>query len=1113
MSRIALCLILVISLGFNLFQPQPATAVMGAGPAPAFNEQGYYQQPTIHDDRVIFCCEDDLWTVSASGGTARRLTASKGRCYLPRFSPDGKQVAFACTEDGNPEVYVMSSEGGSARRLTSLGGSRLDVCGWTPDGKSVLFVSNAEASVRGASYAYTVDAEGGEARKLKLGELATISMSPQGAVAIGRNYTDPARWKRYRGGTAGELWIGKSESGDFKPLIHLNGNLVWPLLVHDRVFFLSDHEGIGNIYSCDRDGGHLNRVTHLTDFYCRYPSTDGQRIVFTAGARIHVVDTDHGSEHAIDVLVPSNPTQLKRKFVEARDYLEEFTLHPKGHSIFIVARGQPFTMPLWEGAVLNHGQGSKVRYQHPSWFDDGERFALVSDKPGYEQIEVRKLDESEDPTVLTNKDLGHIIDLKVAPGGSTIAFSNHSHDVYLLDVATKQLRKIDHSPCEEVTDLSWSADGRWLAYSSAPHENMRIIRIAKRENAEVHDVTTPVRWDWSPVFDPQGKYLYFLSTRDYNPVSDDTQFDLSFPMATRPFLVTLRKDVPSPLVPQIRPFVKPKDEDKDKGANANKKTQPVEIDFDGINQRILGLPIMPGIYDHIAAVKDKVLYVRSPIKPRHPGPSWFEDESEPGTLFVFDFDDQKERTLEKEVENISLAGDHQTLVYRIKKRLRVIDATRKPDDEPKKPKDDVGRDTGWLDLHRITVMVQPTDEWLQMLREAWRLQRQHFWDQLMSHVDWDLVRQRYETLLPRVRTRSELSDLIWEMQGELGTSHAYEFLGDYRQPDSYQRGFLGADLTYDSARKGYRITRILRGDSWDPDVDSPLTEPGLNIHEGDVIVAVSGQPVSDSLSVGDLLADRSGQRVSLTILPSGKPDQKTRQVAVRTLKSESRLRYRAWVEKNRRLVHELSHGQLGYIHIPDMQAVGFSEFHRGFLAEYDYPGLVVDVRYNGGGNVSQLLLQKLLRKRIGYGVPRWGRPEPYPQESVAGPIIAVINQFAGSDGDIFSHAFKQYKLGPTVGKRTWGGVIGINSHYHLVDGTLTTQPEWAFWFSDVGWQVENHGVDPDYMVEITPQDYRVDKDPQLDKAVELGLAALKSHPVVMPQFDNRPSKPLPSALP
>ncbi|MBV8720908.1 MAG: PDZ domain-containing protein, partial [Candidatus Eremiobacteraeota bacterium] len=485
------------------------------------------------------------------------------------------------------------------------------------------------------------------------------------------------------------------------------------------------------------------------------------------------------------------------------------------------------------------------------------------------------------------------------------------------------------------------------------------------------------------------------------------------------------------------------------------------------------------------------------------------EEDGHGTLLAFDFGQQRVANVAQECDDIRMGSDGRTLVYRSGDRLRAIDALLDLPDEgdDQKPNNEPGRKTGWIDLDRASVEIVPRDEWAQMYREAWRLQTEQFWVEDMNDIDWDRVYDRYQSVLARVRTRGELSDLIWEMQGELGTSHAYEYGGDYRVPPQYQRGFLGADVAWDGERGGYRIDRIYRGDSWNRETDSPLAEPGSDVHEGDLIVAVGGKRLSREVTPDRLLVNTAGRDVSIT-LRSRKDEERT--VLVKALESEAALRYRAWVEAKRRYVHERTNERVGYLHVPDMGPWGFSEFHRGYLGEFDRKGLIVDVRYNRGGHVSPLLLEKLVRKRVGYDVPRYGEAIPYPPESVGGPIVAITNQFAGSDGDIFSQCFKIYQLGPLVGKRTWGGVIGIDPYHYLVDGTLTTQPEFSFWFVDVGWRVENYGTDPDYEVDVAPHDYRENRDPQLDRALELMEDAIERYVDVRPDLGTRPSLPLPT---
>ena len=475
------------------------------------------------------------------------------------------------------------------------------------------------------------------------------------------------------------------------------------------------------------------------------------------------------------------------------------------------------------------------------------------------------------------------------------------------------------------------------------------------------------------------------------------------------------------------------------------------------------------------------------------------------TLEVFDFETQKAEELVEKMSYFVLSADRKTLVYRAGRRLRALKAGEKPDE--KVAKEPPGKKSGWIDLGRVKVSVKPPSEWRQMYREAWRLQRDQFWTEDMSKVNWQAVYDRYLPLVERIATRAEFSDLMWEMQGELGTSHAYEFGGDHRQPPRYDIGLLGADFGYDSAIKAWKVAHIVRGDPWDEEARSSLVAPAVNLREGDTLLAIGGRRLNAGTHPNALLVNQSDEEVLITV--GDAKGKAARTVTVKTLASEFPARYREWVETNRRLVHEGTKGRVGYVHIPNMGPHGYSEFHRYFLSEIDREGLVVDVRFNGGGHVSELILEKLARRRIAYNQSRWSNIQPYPVDSVAGPMVAITNEYAGSDGDIFSHGFKLLKLGPLIGKRTWGGVIGIWPRHLLIDGSITTQPEFSFWFKDVGWKVENYGTDPDIEVEMRPQDFAAGRDPQLDRALLEINKALRTNPPQKPDFGQRPDLSVP----
>ena len=1083
---------------------------------------GYYRSPTICQDTIVFVCEDDLWTVPVEGGVARRLTSNLGAAGSPRLSPDGEQLAFAGREEGPSEVYTMPALGGEAKRLTYQG-SNVSIVGWDTDGKHILYSSGAGLAFD--PWIWKVSSEGGEPQRLSYGPANHIDFSDDGGVIIGRLTREPARWKRYRGGTAGQLWIDVEGDGQFQPLAPVDSNFTTPMWIGERIYFISDHEGVGNIYSCLPTGEDVQRHTHQDTYYCRLAKTDRKRIVYHAGADLFVYDLESDTENQVDVEFRSPRIQRQRKFVNASAYLQEFAPAPDGHALAVTVRGKPFTMANWEGAVLQHGERDGARYRFTQWLSDGKRLVTISDAAGEEALEIHTRDGSADIVRLDTLDIGHVRELSVSPQtendeNDRVLLVNHRFELLHIDLETHEVRTLDKGHYHSIRGAAWSPDGKWCAYSFAPTETTRSIKLCKIETGETWLVTEPEFSDFSPAWDPDGKYLYFLSSREFDPVYDSLHFDLGFPSAMRPLLVTLQKTLGNPFVPEPRPLEEEK-EDKDKEDEEKKdeedkadeeksekkkdKREPITIDLEGISQRVVAFPYPRGRYGQIAGIEGKVIFTAFPV----PGTSSSDDDSgSKGVLHVYDFKEQKKDTLVSGIEGFRLSRDGKTLVYVTGNRLRVIRAGKKVEAEKSKSRGGSNRQTGWIDLNRIKASIVPTAEWHQMYREAWRLQRDFFWTEDMSGVDWEHVYQRYLPLLERVATRGEFSDLMWEMQGELGTSHAYEMGGDYRGSPNYAQGFLGADYAYDAENNGYRITHIPHGDAWEASKDSPLNAPGINVTEGDILLAIGGQRVSETVSPGELLVNLADQEVQATFQNAS--DSEKWVVTLKVLGSERELRYREWVSNNRRYVHEKTDGKVGYVHIPDMGRSGYAEFHRGYLAEVSYPGLLIDVRYNTGGHVSQLLLEKLSRRRIGYCVPRWGIPDPYPDASVLGPMIAVTNENAGSDGDIFSHCFKLMELGLLVGKRTWGGVIGISPHHPFVDGGGTTQPEYSFWFVDVGWRVENYGTDPDIEVDYRPQDYIAEGDPQLDRAIEELLRQMEENPPQLPDFGERPRLTLPT---
>lgn len=1107
---------------------------------------GYYRYPTLFQDTIAFVSEDDLWSVSIAGGVPRRLTSSLGEISKPLFSPDGKFLVFTSRDEGKPEIYAMPAEGGATRRLTYLGGTLTFPVGWNPKGQLII-ASNASHWYLRYTHLYSIEIGGGMPMMMNIGLARSISFGSQGGVVIGRNTDEPARWKRYNGGTVGQIWIDEQGTGDFRQLDHLQGNLTCPMWLSNggepgRIYFISDYEGIGNLYSIHPSGADLRRHTEHEDYYIRNASSDGKMIVYHAGADIFVYNPHTDRSQKIPIQYHSPRTQRNRKFVNPSSYLQDYSLHPNGQFIAASVRGKLFSFANWEGAVIQHGKSddpidldhpvTSIRYRAPQWLKDGKRIIAVTDEGGEERFVIFPAQGQGEMTLLPEFDSGRIDQIQVNPAKELIAFSNHRYELMCLNLSDFQFQLIDRGQTGPINGFSWSPDGEWLVYSASISLQREAIKLYKTESGEIHTLTDPVLRDIMPSFDPNGKYIYFLSYREYEPVYDTLQFDLGFPMGMKPYLITLQADLSSPFIP--RPELDEKgDEDKQAGkepgvasegsdgqdkeiSHSEDDSKPqvtkIKLDLQGIQERVIAFPVSQGVFGQISGLlDDKVIYSKFPVQfALAENPSSGEPPAR-GTLLVYNFKEQKEDSFASGITDFMVSQDRKWLAYQSGNQLRVVKSGEKPENGHDNP----GRKSGWIDLTRLKISIVPGAEWRQMFREAWRLQRDQFWTPDMSQVDWVAIHDRYLPLVDRVSSRSEFSDLMWEMQGELGTSHAYEFGGDYRVEPAYHPGFLGADFAYDPNVQAWKVTQIFKGDVWDPASDSPLHQPGNNIQVGDYLLEINGQKLSEFQPPAAKLVNLAGNEVTLTVLPAQFADQnenkeKIRLVTVKTLTNETELRYREWVEHNRQYVHDSSAGRIGYLHIPDMGGKGYAEFHRGYLAEIDRDALLVDLRYNRGGHVSALLLEKLARRRIGYDLSRWGKfPYPYPPDSVLGPIVALTNEYAGSDGDIFSHGFKLMGLGKLIGKRTWGGVIGISPRHFLVDGTITTQPEYSFWFKDVGWGVENYGTDPDIEIDISPQDYAQNRDPQLDRAIQVLLEQLHQNPPVIPDLSVRPSRTLP----
>ncbi len=1079
-----------------------------AGPAP-----GYLRYPDIHGDQVVFAAESDLWIASDRGGPARRLTSHPGAEYFPSFSPDGRLIAFTGEYDGNRDVYVITAAGGEPKRLTWHPDSD-EVVGWTPDGASVIFRSRRELPV-GRSELYTVPAAGGEEKKLPLGWAARIDMDPDsGLWAFNRISNEGRTWKRYRGGTVQDIWVGDPRKADFKRVSTENVTDGFPMWHGGRIWFLSDKGGTMNVWSMKPDGTDRKRHTDLSPWDARWPGMgpDG-RIVFMLAGDIHLFDPRDGSERKIPIDLPSDRILTRERFPDAVEYMTSLDLSPDGKRLAVVTRGEIFSVPVKEGVTLAVTAGSGAHEIGASYDPKGEKLVYVTDPTGEQEIAVRDAwGRGPAKTVRPAGASGWLYPPRWSPDGKWLAWSDQTQTLYVMPADGGKPIAVDRSPKSEIREYVWSPDGRWLAYSKLRTTDYSSIYIYDTKDAKITEVTGAFTSDSSPAWDPDGRYLFFLSDRTTNPVLDTRDWNNVEVRTSKPYLALLRPDVPNPLAKleglppkpgEEADKAKSKDKDakadkakgKEKDAKAGEEIKPVEIELSGLADRIAALPVPPGRYGSLSATAGRVFWVLYPIKGMAEAPGLFSEPKPENTLMSFDLEKKKAEPFVDGMTDYQLqpkAG--KVVVLKGPGEIYVADAGSPPS----------SLDEGKVSLDGIVIELDPRAEWAQMYHEAWRLMRDFYWDPGMAGIDWQAVRDQYATLLPRLSGRGDLNDLLGELIGEMDTSHTYIWGGgDFgRGVPHVSVGLLGADL----AREGdaYRVVRIYRGDPAD-NVVSPLLAPGVGVKEGEYIVAVDHRPFPKDAPWYAALSDRAGKTTLLSV--NSKPTlEGAREVAVTPIPDDHKLRYADWVRQNREYVAAKTGGKIGYIHIPDMWTDGLVAFNTWFYPQLDKEGMVVDARWNGGGAVSGMLVERLGRKIISFDRARGGGISTYPQRTLNGPFVVLTNEFAGSDGDIFPMAIQLEKLAPVIGMRSWGGVVGLDNPKPLADGGSISTPQYAWWDPQQGWGLENRGVIPDIEVQNMPQELARGVDAQLDRAIAEVMKLHEQHPPVVPKFGPAPDK-------
>lgn len=1049
----------------------------------------YLRFPHLHGDLITFVAEDDVWLAPLDGGRAWRVSADQVPVANPRFSPDGTHLAWTSYRDVEPEVHVAAVDGGPSRRLTHWGAVRTAVIGWTPDG-DVLATSNADQPQSRRTWAYAAPLDGTTPRRLPFGPVGAVAYGPGSAVLLGsRISTEPAWWKRYRGGTTGRLWVDRDGSGEFTRILsEMDASLVSPMWVGERIAFLSDHEETGALYSCLPDGNDL-RAHGRHEFYARNASTDGTRVIYHSAGELWLVDGLDAEPRKLEVRLGGPRSSRQPYPISAGDSLGAAAPDHTGRGSAVEVRGTLHWVTHRDGPVRALSVRPGVRARLPQVLGQQGHALWVTDAEGDDALEIAPADGTEagaSPRRIGAGQLGRVLELVAAPDGRRAAVVSHDGRVVLVNTDSGELREVSRSTEGDPTGLAFSPDSTWLAWSEPGQGMLRRIRMANTSDLSIVDVT-PLRFvDYNPVFTHDGKHVAFLSVRSFDPSYDEHVFDMFFANGCRPHLVPLSAITPSPFAPQLRgrPFGDPdEDKDEDSGKHSDDEPPRTSVDIEGLAERVVPFPVEAARYSSLHAVKGGLLWMHEPaggelghhladVDDRMPKPS----------LVRYDLRKRTTETIVDSLDRYWVSGDASRLVVREGRVLRVRPADSKGDTD-----DEID-----VDLSRIRVEVNPGHEWAQAYDEAGRLMRDHFWRADMGGVDWNAQLARYRPLLDRLGSHGDLVDVLWELQGELGTSHAYVMPADDGVDPKRRVGLLGADLERDGDGV-WRVVRTLPGDTSDPEARSPLRAPGVAVRPGDAIVAVDGRPVPPE-GPAALLVGTANKPVELVIAPAGGGSH--RRAVVVPLLDDTPLRYQAWVAGRREYTHTATDGKVGYLHVPDMIASGWAHLHRDMRLEMRRDALVVDVRENRGGHLSELVVEKLARRIIGWQTGPEGRwASSYPSDAPRGPVVAISDEFSGSDGDIVTAAIKALGIGPVVGMRTWGGTIGIDMRYRLVDGTMVTQPRYASWMEGPGWGVENRGVEPDVEVPMTPADYAAGRDPQLDTAIRLALQALETRSV------------------
>ncbi len=1056
--------------------------------------------PAQSGNNVVFTYAGDLYQVDIKGGTARRLTSDpNGYEMFAHFSPDGKQIAFTGQYDGNTEVYVMPAQGGTPKRLTytsTLGrddvsdrmGPNNIVMGWKDD-NTVIYRSRKQSFNDFKGQLFTVNINGGLSEELPLPAGGFCSYSPDKTkLAYNQIFREFRTWKYYRGGMADDISVYDFANKTTTKITKNNAQDIFPMWHGETIYYISDRDRIMNLFAYNTTTKVTSKVTDFNLYDIKFPTLGDKGIVFENGGYIYLFDFTTQKTEKITISINDDLSSSRKQLKDASKNIGSWSLSPDGKRITLGARGDIYTVPAKNGITRNLTQTSGAHDRDVSWSPDGKYIAFVSDMSGEDEIYIVAQDGNSKPIQITKNSDTYKYGPEWSPDSKKLLWADKKLRLQFVDINSKKVTLVDQNPDGELTDFSWSPDSKWIAYSKQELNKQSKIWAFNTENSAINAITDYWYDCTSPAFSPDGKYLFFVSNRDFNPTYSATEWNHSYSDMSRIYFVTLKKSTKNPLKPEAdevnitttdnKEAKSEKDKTKDKSTDVKSIAIAVDIDFDGIEQRVVDLPIEAANYWNLTATKNALYYTKY--------------KQNKVCLNLFDFEEKKET-------NLGNYGSY--LISFDRKKMAISNGSYYIIDLPKS-KIDLKEE---LNLSGMKVMTDLTLEWNQIFTESWRQMRDFFYDPNMHGVNWNNIKQKYQPLVSHVNQRADLTYIIGEMIGELNVGHAYTGGGDKPAPKRIKLGLLGAKLARDASGY-YKIMSIYQGENWTNSTRSPLTEVGVDAKVGDYIIAIDGKETSSVNDIYELLIDKANKETELTL--NGKPSAEgCRKVLITPIDDENGLVYLNWVRNNIEKVNKATNGEVGYIHIPDMGVEGLNEFVKYFYPQLSKKALIIDDRGNGGGNVSPMIIERLSRKLAMMRVARNTNPYPGGIAMHIGPKICLIDQYSASDGDLFPYQFKYFKLGKLVGVRTWGGVVGIRGSLPFIDGGTLSKPEFSHYAADgSNWIIEGNGVEPDVEVVNDPAKEYAGEDQQLNKAIELIMDELKNYPKDLPKAPMYPDK-------